>query len=274
MNTLIRSLTRGRGLVGVIAVGIIALAGLAAPWLAPYAPDAQIPGANLLAPSPGHWFGTDAVNEDLFSRTLYGIRVNLFIVVAAVPTGAVLGTTLGLLSVRFARADTLVQRTFDLLLAFPAILLAIALTMLLGPGLRTVFLVVVLAEIPVFGRLVRGVGRSVRERPYVEAARTVGASENWILRHHILPNSIEPLIVQLALGMSVAVFVEGAMSFLGLGVVPPTASLGSLINEGAAYAWHAPFYAVGPLAVVIVLTVGLLLISQALSRASRREVVS
>lgn len=268
----LRALTHGRGLVGTVAVGIIVLAGLFAPWLAPYAPDAQIPGANLLGPSAAHWFGTDAVNEDLFSRTLHGIRVNLLIVVLAVPTGAVIGGALGLASARFRRLDTLIQRSFDLILAFPAILLAIAVTMILGPGIRTVFLVVVLAEIPLFGRLIRGVALSVRERPYVEAARTVGASENWILRHHILPNSVDPLIVQLAVGMSTAVFVEGAMSFLGLGVVPPTASLGSLINEGAAYAWHAPFYAVGPLSVVVVLTVGLLFISQALSRATRKEV--
>ncbi|WP_291474806.1 ABC transporter permease [Corynebacterium sp.] len=272
MNTHLHALTHGRGLAGTIAVGIVVLAGLAAPWLAPYAPDMQIPGANLLGPSAAHWFGTDAVNQDLFSRTLYGIRVNLFIVVLAVPAGAVIGGLLGLVSARFRRLDTLIQRTFDLVLAFPAILLAIAVTMILGPGIRTVFLVVVLAEIPLFGRLVRGVALSVRERPYVEAARTVGASENWILRHHILPNSVDPLIVQLAVGMSTAVFVEGAMSFLGLGVVPPTASLGSLINEGAAYAWHAPFYAVGPLSVVVVLTVGLLLISQALSRSTRKEV--
>lgn len=274
MNTHLHALTHGRGLVGTVAVGTVVLAGLAAPWLAPYAPDTQIPGANLLGPSAAHWFGTDAVNEDLFSRTLYGIRVNLFIVVLAVPAGAVIGGLLGLASTRFRHLDTLIQRTFDLVLAFPAILLAIAMTMILGPGIRTVFLVIVLAEIPLFGRLVRGVALSVRERPYVEAARTVGASENWILRHHVLPNSVDPLIVQLAVGMSTAVFVEGAMSFLGLGVVPPTASLGSLINEGAAYAWHAPFYAVGPLTVVVVLAVGFLLISQALSRATRKEVLA
>lgn len=264
-------LIHGRGLLGVSVVGVVVLAGLAAPWLAPYAPDEQIPGANLVGPSASHWFGTDTANQDIFSRTLYGIRVTLFIVVAAVPAGALLGSALGLLSARFRTLDGLVQRVFDLVLAFPTILLAIAVTTVLGPGLWTVFLVTVLAEIPVFGRLVRGVSLSVRERPYVEAARTVGAPEGWILRHHILPNSVDPLIVQLAVGMSVAVFVEGAMSFLGLGVVPPTPSLGSLINEGAAYAWHAPFYAVGPLAVVVLFTVGLLLISQALATATRRN---
>ncbi|WP_297003933.1 ABC transporter permease [uncultured Corynebacterium sp.] len=268
----LNALTHGRGLVGTLAVGLVVLAGLAAPVLAPYAPDAQIPGANLLGPGAAHWFGTDTANRDILSRTLYGIRTNLLLVVLAVPAGAVTGGLAGLVSAQWRWLDGLIQRSFDLVLAFPTILLAIAVTMILGPGLWTVFLVTVLAEIPVFGRLVRGVALSVRERPYVEAARTVGAPDTWILRHHILPNSIDPLIVQLAVAMSVAVFVEGAMSFLGLGVVPPTPSLGSLINEGAAYAWHAPFYAVGPLAVVVLLTLGLLLIAQALSHATRNEV--
>lgn len=265
---LLHALTHGRGLVGLILFGAVVIAGLLAPVLAPYAPDQQIVGANLLGPSGGHWFGTDTANQDILSRTLFGIRVNLLIIFVAVPLGAAIGVLLGLVSAQWRWTDTLLQRTFDLILAFPTIILAIALTMILGPGLQTVFIVVALAEIPVFGRLSRSVALSVRERPYVEAARTVGASDAWVLRNHILPNSVEPLIVQLTLAMSVGVFVEGAMSFLGLGVVPPTPSLGSLIQEGVAYGYHAPFYAVGPLAVVVMLTLGLLLISQALSRAT------
>ncbi|HIW91869.1 MAG TPA: ABC transporter permease [Candidatus Corynebacterium avicola] len=268
---LFHALTHGRGLVGLILFGVVVIAGLLAPVFAPYAPDQQITGANLLGPSGEHWFGTDTANQDLFSRTLYGIRANLLIIFLAVPLGAVIGTLLGLTSAQWRWTDSLLQRTFDLILAFPTIILAIALTMILGSGLHTVFIVVALAEIPVFGRLTRSVALSVRERPYVDAARTVGASDSWILRNHILPNSVEPLIVQLTLAMSVGVFVEGAMSFLGLGVVPPTPSLGSLIQEGAAYAFHAPFYAVGPLVVVVFLTLGLLLISQALSRASHNN---
>lgn len=270
---LLRALTHGRGLVGVLLTGAVVLAGLLAPLIAPYAPDEQIPGANLLGPSSAHWFGTDTANQDILSRTLYGIRVNLLIIVLAVPLGAATGTLAGLAGAQWARrrpwADTVLQRSFDLVLAFPTIILAIALTMVLGPGLTTVFIVVALAEVPVFGRLARSVALSVRERGYVESARTAGASETWILRHHVLPNSLEPLVVQLALAMSVGVFIEGAMSFLGLGVVPPTPSLGTLIQEGVAYAYHAPFFAVGPLAVVVVLILGLLLISRALSGATR-----
>lgn len=268
-HRLSRALLHGSGLAGIVVVGLVVLAGLLAPLLAPYAPDQQIPGANLLGPSTQYWFGTDAVNRDLFSRTLHGIRVNLLIILVAVPLGGLAGTALGLLSVQTRWADSILQRLFDLILAFPTIVLAIALTVILGPGLPTVFVVVILAEIPIFGRLVRSSAMTVRELPYVESAKAMGAGDSWILRRHILPNSIDPLLVQLTLAMSVAVFIEGAMSFLGLGVTPPTPSLGSLLNEGAAQFYHAPFFTLGPLALVVALTLGLLLISQALARATR-----
>lgn len=265
------ALVRGRGLVGVVLVGLVAAAGLLAPWLAPYAPDAQLAGATLLAPSSEHLLGTDSVGRDILSRTLYGIRIDLLVIFLAVPTGAVIGSALGLASTRFAFLDTALQRAFDLILAFPTIILAIALTMVVGPGMWTIGAVIVLAEIPVFGRLTRTSVLTVRQAPYVEAARTVGASEGWILRRHVLPNSLEPLTVQLALAMSVGVFIEGAMSFLGLGITPPTPSLGSLIKEGTQNAYHSPLFVVGPLAVVVVLVLGLLLISQSLAARSRRR---
>lgn len=265
------ALLRGRGLAGVVLVGLVAAAGLLAPWLAPYAPDAQFPGASLLAPNADHLLGTDSVGRDILSRTLHGIRIDLLVIFLAVPAGAALGSLLGLASTRFALLDTVLQRAFDLILAFPTIILAIALTMVVGPGMWTIGTVIVLAEIPVFGRLTRTSVLTVEQAPYVEAARAVGASEGWILRRHVLLNSLEPLTVQLALAMSVGVFIEGAMSFLGLGITPPTPSLGSLIKEGTQNAYHSPLFVVGPLAVVVVLVLGLLLISQALAAHSRRR---
>ncbi|WP_067678965.1 ABC transporter permease [Nocardia miyunensis] len=265
------ALRTGRGLIGVILVVIVALAGLLAPWLAPYAPDRQFAGATLADPSGAHLFGTDSVGRDIASRTLYGTRIDLLVIFVAVPLGAAAGVLLGLAATRFRRVDTVLQRAFDLILAFPAIVLAIALTMVLGPGVVTIAAVLMLAEIPVFGRLTRTSVLTVRQLPYVEAARALGAGENWILRRHVLPNCLEPLTVQLALAMSVGVFVEGAMSFLGLGITPPTPSLGSLIKEGVESSYHSPFFVAGPLAVVIVLVLGLLLISQALAARSRRR---
>jgi peptide/nickel transport system permease protein len=263
------ALLRGRGLAGLVLVGAVVLLGLLGPLVAPYGPTEQVPGANLLGPSAGHWLGTDELNRDILSRTLYGIRADLVVVFAAVPVGAVLGVLLGLVTSWWSVTDVIAQRAFDLLLAFPALILGILLTAFFGPGLLTVGIVIVALEIPVFGRLVRTAVRTVREMPFVEAAQVVGAGPLWVLRKHVLPNSLEPLTVQLAVSMSVAVFIEGAMSFLGLGVRPPNPSLGSLIKDGVRLLHDAPFFAVGPLAVVVALVLGLLLISQSLSEARR-----
>lgn len=266
---LLHALRHGRGLVGLVLVGTVVALGVLGPLLAPYGPTEQIKGANLLGPGSGHWLGTDELNRDILSRTLYGIRVDLVIVFAAVPVGAAAGVLIGLVTSWWTVTDVIAQRAFDLLLAFPALILGILLTAFLGPGVLTVGVVIVALEIPVFGRLVRTSVRTVREMPFVEASQVVGAGPWWVLRKHVLPNSLEPLTVQLAVSMSVAVFIEGAMSFLGLGVRPPHPSLGSLIKDGVRLLHEAPFFAVGPLAVVVALVLGLLLISQSLAEARR-----
>ncbi|QSE92202.1 ABC transporter permease [Rhodococcus pseudokoreensis] len=268
-ESLWRSVTHGRGLAGAILVGIVVLLGALAPVLAPFAPDEQLDASFLLGPSSAHWLGTDDVNRDVLSRVLFGIRADLLIVFVAVPVGAILGSVIGLIAGTRGYTDVLAQRVFDVILAFPALVLAIALTAVLGPGVQAVVLVIVLAEIPVFGRLIRTSVLKVRELPYVEAAVVSGASTGWILRRHVLPNSVEPLGVQLALSMSIAVFIEGAMSFLGIGVVPPTPSLGSILSDGNRYLETNPLFAVGPLVVVSLLTLGFLLISQAFAHARR-----
>ncbi|GAB2657275.1 ABC transporter permease [Nocardia goodfellowii] len=263
------ALRSGQGLAGVLLVGGIALLGLLAGVIAKYDPLQQIPAANLLGPSGEHWFGTDNVNRDLFARVLHGIRINLFVGFVAVPLGAVLGSLAGLLSSLNSLADVITQRVFDLLLAFPALILAIALAAVTGPGVHTVIIVIVAVEVPLFGRQIRTAILSVREQPYVEAAEVIGAGSWWTLRKHVLPNVLEPLGVQLALSMSLAVFVEAAMSFIGIGVRPPEPSLGGTIADSIAYLDANPAFAVGPLLVVSGLTLGFLLIAQALGRARR-----
>ena len=265
-----RSLVRGQGLAGLILVGVVVVAGIAAPLLAPFAPDQQIDGAYLLPPSSTHWFGTDEVNRDVFSRVLYGIRVDVLIVFLAVPIGALLGTLAGLISVSHSVSDVVTQRIFDVVLAFPALVLGIALTAILGPGALTIGVVIVLAEIPVFGRLTRVSVLKVREMPYVEAARVAGAT-NWrILRKHVLPNSVEALGVQLALSLSLAVFIEGAMSYIGIGITAPTPSLGSILASGNGYLETNPWFSVGPLIAISALVLGFYLIAQSISRARRQ----
>jgi peptide/nickel transport system permease protein len=269
-RAVLRGVVRGRGLVGLVLVGLVLLTGALAPLLAPYGPTEQIPGANLVGPSGAHLFGTDEVNRDILSRTVFGIRADLVVVFVAVPLGALVGSLVGLVSTMFRAADVIAQRVFDVVLAFPVLILAILLTAIRGPGLLTITFVIVVAEIPVFGRLVRSAVLTVREMPYVEASQVIGAGRGWVLRRHVLPNVLEPVIVQLALSMSVAVFVEGAMSFLGIGVRPPAPSLGSLVRDGTRNMYESPFFAVGPLVVVVALVLGFLLVAQSLSRARLR----
>lgn len=263
------ALLHGQGLAGVVLVALVAVAGLLAPWLTSFHPNEQIAGANLLGPSAEHWLGTDHLNRDLLTRVLAAIRINLVIVFIAVPVGAVIGALAGLLSSVHPAADVVAQRVFDVILAFPALILAIMLAAIIGPGVGTVILVIIAAEIPIFGRMIRTAILKVREQPYVEAAEVIGAGNWWILRKHVFPNAAEPLGVQIALSMSVAVFVESAMSFIGIGVRPPDPSLGSIISESIPNLDINPAFAIGPLVVVAALVLGFLLIAQALGRARR-----
>ncbi|WP_024794131.1 ABC transporter permease [Tomitella biformata] len=264
-----RSFGQGQGLVGLILVVAVVLLGIAAPLLTKYGPLEQIPGANLVGPSSTHWFGTDEVNRDVFTRTLYGIRINLVIVFVSVAIGATIGTALGLLSSLNRWADVAAQRAFDVVLAFPALILAIALAAVIGTGAVTVGIVIIVVEIPAFGRLARASALRIRELPYVESAEVIGAGRWWTLRSHVLPNAAEPLGVQIALALSVAVFVEGAMSFIGIGVQPPSPSLGAIISGSVANLDANSMYAVGPLLVVTALVLGFLLIAQALGHSRR-----
>lgn len=262
-------LLRGRGLVGLTLLALLVLAGAAAPLLAPYPPNLQLDDANLLRPSLHHLLGTDYVNRDVFSRTLYGLRTDLIIVFVAVPIGAVLGTVLALAGTFNGAVDVALQRMFDIVLAFPALILAIGLAAVTGTGIGTVIAVIAIVETPIFGRMLRSSILRVRSLPFVEAAETIGAGRIWVLRRHVLPNAAEPIGVQLAVSLSVAVFVESAMSFLGIGVQPPAPSLGSLISDGINYADNNVAFVLGPLAAVIILVLSLQLLAQALGSARR-----
>ncbi|WP_018653392.1 ABC transporter permease [Actinomadura flavalba] len=263
------ALTHGRGLAGLVLVGVVVAAGLLAPLLTPYTPQQQIPGANLLGASGGHPFGTDEVNRDVFTRVLHGVRVDLAVCLLAVPFGALLGGLAGLLAGRSGIADVFTQRAFDVVLAFPPVILGIAVTAVLGPGVLPVVCVVIAAEVPLFGRLVRTATLKVRELPYVDAAETMGASRTWVLRKHVVPNILDAVIVQLALSASVAVFIVSAMNFIGIGVRPPAPSLGGVLADAMGQLGSNNLYAVGPLLVIVVLVLGFQLIAQALL-ASRR----
>ncbi|MFB8086720.1 ABC transporter permease [Streptomyces sp. NPDC055992] len=264
------ALSTARARTGLVLVGVVVLAGLLAPLLAGHGPTDQS-GQSLAGPgTPGHLLGTDDLGRDLLSRVLYGIRTDLGIITIAVPAGAVLGCLLALAAAAHPVADTVVQRVFDLLLAFPGLILALAVTAILGPGRTPVVLVIALAEVPVFGRLLRGGVLVQREREYVTAARVGGGSGSRVLVRHILPNAADPLVVQIAVSLTVAVFIEGAMSFLGVGVRPPQPTLGAVLSQSMPYLAQAPHFAAGPLITVTALVLGLSLIAEALNREIRR----
>ncbi|WP_406055017.1 ABC transporter permease [Streptomyces sp. NBC_01077] len=264
------ALATARGRTGLALVGLVVLAGLLAPLLAGHGPTDQSALALAGPGTPGHPLGTDDLGRDLLARLLHGIRADLGIIVVAVPLGAALGCLLALAAAVHPIADTVVQRTFDLILAFPGLILALAVTAVLGPGRLPVILVIALAEIPVFGRLLRTGILVQRGREYVTAARVGGTSGGRILTRHILPNAADPLVVQIAVSLTVAVFIEGAMSFLGVGVRPPEPTLGAVLSQSMPYLAQAPHFAAGPLVTVTALVLGLSLTAEALNREIRR----
>ncbi|MCS0634848.1 ABC transporter permease [Streptomyces sp. LP05-1] len=264
------ALSTPRGAAGLALTCLVVLAGVLAPLLTGHDPTGQS-GQGLLAPgAPGHPLGTDDLGRDLLSRVLYGIRADLGVIAVAVPLGAALGCLCALLAAVHPAADTAVQRAFDLVLAFPGLILALAVTAVLGPGRLPVILVVALAEIPVFGRQLRAGILVQRGREYVTAARVGGTSPARLLTRHVLPNAADPLVVQFAVSLTVAVFLEGAMSFLGVGVRPPEPTLGNVLGQAMPYLDRSPHLAAGPLTAVTLLVLGLSLLADALNRETRR----
>lgn len=227
-----------------------------APWIAPQDPGALDLGGRLLPPSAAHWFGTDELGRDILSRTIYGARISMIVAVSVVGislgvgliTGAIAGFYGGL-------ADTIVNvYVTNAFLALPGILLAIAFVAFLGPGLFNLILALSISGWVGYARLVRAQVMAVREREFVEAARALGASDLRVIGLHILPNILQPLIVQGAVGMAGAVLSEATLSFLGLGVPPPTASWGAMLNDARSHLFDSPHLALFP-AIAVMLAV-------------------
>lgn len=269
-SRLLRGLRTPSALIGLSLVAVIYAAGLLAPWIAPYAPNAQGPDA-FLPPSAAHWFGTDEYGRDLFSRVLFGIRQDLIVSVVAVPIGAIVGTVLGTLSTISKGLESVIQRIFDVSLAFTSLVMGVTIAAIIGPGLPAVLITVSLINVPLFGRLAHNVVRGLRSRDYVTAARIVGAPPMRVLFRHILPNALDSLIVQAALSLSLAVFIEGAMSFVGIGIRPPDPSLGSLLRNSINFLSRAPMYAIAPMVVVTALVLAFNMIGDGLNKGLLRR---
>lgn len=241
---------------GVFLLVLFSIMAIFAPLLAPYDPAAIDLTHRLAGPSALHWFGTDQLGRDIFSRIIYGARISLTVAVSVVALSLSLGLVFGGMAGYYGRAvDTAInQFLMNAFLAFPGILLAIAFIAFLGPGLLNLILALSIGGWVGYARLVRGQVLAIREREFVEAARALGASDLRIFLHHILPNIIQPIIVQAAIGMAGAVLAEATLSFLGLGVPPPISSWGGMLNDARSHLFDSPHMVVFP-AIAVMLCV-------------------
>lgn len=263
-----RVLTNPMGLAGAVMLTLIVGAALLAPILTPYGPADQHPGSELLPPGGEFLLGTDELGRDLFTRIVYGAQLSLRVGGIAVVLGAVAGVLLGLVSGYFGGwLDAIIMRTSDVVLAYPAILLGIIVVVILGPGVTNVAIAIAVASAPTFARLVRAVVLREREREFVQAARVLGAGPWRIIREHLLPNSMGPVLVQMSLVMGIAILLESALSFVGLGTQPPDPSWGAMLDSSRSYLREAPWYGFFPGLALAILLIGVNLFADALRDA-------
>lgn len=236
--------------LAVVGMGILlgmVLMALLAPLLSPYSPTQTDFAALQKPPSPQHPFGTDELGRDILSRVLYGARVSLSAGIFSVALALGIGGLVGLVAGYYGgRVDNLLMRLVDAMLAFPFLVLAIALAAVLGPSLQNTMLAIAVVTLPVFARLMRGQVLAERPKEYVQAALALGAGDLRVLLGHLLPNILGPLIVQVSLSTANAILAEATLSFLGLGVQPPMPSWGSMLNAARGYLAYAPWMAVFP----------------------------
>jgi peptide/nickel transport system permease protein len=239
---------------GVVLVVVLLACALFAPWIAPQDPARIDLPMRLMGPSSSHWFGTDELGRDVLSRIIFGARLSMLVggcvVAASLTLGLLLGSIAGYYGGMIDRLlNVVVMNAF---MSFPGILLAIAFVAFLGPGIFNLIFALSLGGWVGYARLVRAQVLAVREREFVEAAQALGASDSRIIARHILPNIIQPVIVQAAIGMAGAILAEATMSFLGLGVPPPAASWGSMLNDARSHLFDSPHLVLFPAAAVMV----------------------
>jgi len=252
--------------IGIALVTLFTFSAVFAPWLAPQNPaHIDLPG-RLSAPSAAHWCGTDELGRDILSRLIYGSRISMLVGTCVVAASLTLGLIIGSIAGYYGGAidrfvNVLVMNAF---LSFPGILLAIAFVAFRGPGIFNLILALSLGGWVGYARLVRAQVLAVREREFVEAAKALGATDLRVIVRHILPNIIQPIVVQAAIGMAGAILAEATMSFLGLGVPPPTASWGAMLNDGRAHLFDAPHLVIFPALAVMLAVLSFNFIGDAL----------
>jgi peptide/nickel transport system permease protein len=249
-----------------VLLGLLAACAVAAPLVAPHAPtEIDLAGA-AAPPSARHWLGQDQVGRDILSRVIYGARVSLVMGLIAVGIALCAGAPVGLVAGYVGgTVDLLVMRVIDVMMAFPSILLAILVVAVLGPGLQHAMVAVGIAAIPLFARLMRASVLAVKEVDYVVAARALGQSAPWIVMRHVTPNCVAPLVVQATLRIGTAILTAASLSFLGLGVQPPTPEWGAMVSEGRTYITTAPHITIFPGLAIVVTVVAFNILGDALN---------
>ncbi len=254
--------------LGAVLILMMGLAAILAPAITRDDPDDQDLIASLKGPSAEHWFGTDNLGRDIFSRVVYGGRVTLPVAFTGVVMALIFGVPAGLIAGYAGRAiDTLIMRLTDIFLAFPSMLLAIALTSALGVATSTISIAIAAFSTPVYVRLVRAEVLRLRQREFVTAAQCIGAPASRIIFSHILPNSMSPIIIQSSLNAALAVITVSALSFIGLGVQPPTAEWGVMLADGRGLMRTAPWVTTFPGIAIFVVVLGFNLLGDGLRDA-------
>lgn len=253
---------------GALVLMVVMLAAVLAPIVAPYDPLRQDLANPLAGPGSTHWIGTDNLGRDVLARMIYGTRVSLIAGLVSVVLAVVVGCTLGLLAGFWGgRVDGAIMRVIDAILAFPPLVLALALGAVLGAGLVGVLIALGIVYAPTFARLMRGQVLTIKTREYVTAAQVIGAGTRAVLLQHVLPNAATPIVVQASLSVAFAILAEASLSFLGLGVQPPYPSWGNMINQGRGYLQQAPWIVFGPGAALFVTILGLNFVGDAIRDA-------
>jgi peptide/nickel transport system permease protein len=235
------------GMSGLIIILLLLLMAIFAPVIAPYNPNEQNILFRYQAPSAKHWLGTDEMGRDILSRIIYGSRISLRVGLYSISLALLIGVTLGLLAGYYGNLlDMIIMRLMDIMLAFPAILLAIAIVAILGPQLQNAMIAIAIINVPRFARIVRSSVLSLKESEYIKAARALGSRDLRIIVNHLLPNAMAPLIVQTTLSIATAILEAAALSFLGLGAQPPSPEWGAMLTDARSALQKAPWVATFP----------------------------